>query len=141
MGRKTKWFYGINGKYAQPNHTSAEDGERACMHKLATLEDLQEENRLIVLPCKVGDELYEITQNCRGEMNIAHGTVREICPHGELHMHKDGSCAVWNICIDSSSATRYFRFSDMGKSIFLTCDGAVAALYMQKGGVCHESTE
>lgn len=47
------------GEKPNPHYTNCEEGYCA-MEKLADYEDLEEQGRLIKLPCKVGDDVYYI---------------------------------------------------------------------------------
>lgn len=82
-----------------------------ALNKLAKYEDLEEQNKLLKLPCAVGD------------------TVHEIFPNDE-----DGKIAEKEIMGFSSEAMMFYgnlfwtRFDKIGKTIFLTKEEAEAAL-------------
>lgn len=46
-----------------------------ALEKLAEYEDLEEQGRLIKLPCKVGDTVYVPTRDFVSELRIAHITI------------------------------------------------------------------
>lgn len=77
--------------------------------KLADYEDLEEQNRLLKLPCAVGDTIYAIYSD-EDSSFIEEPKVVEVSTH-----------RVW---IDSA----YFDYDDFGKTVFLTREEAEAAL-------------
>lgn len=87
-----------------------------AVNKLAAYEDAEEQGRLVMLPCKVGDTVFVITE--RGF--IAKGEVRNFRFFDKLivdvEYHHFGTCAT----------SRYW-----GETVFLTREEAEAAL---KGG-------
>ena len=80
-----------------------------AVDKLAEYEDLEEQNRLIKLPCAVGDTIYTIYSD-EDSSFIEEPKVVEVSTH-----------RVW---IDSA----YFDYDDFGKTVFLTREEAEAAL-------------
>jgi hypothetical protein len=82
-----------------------------AIKKLSDFEDLEEQNRLLKLPCAVGDTVYEIFPN-----------------------DEDGKIAEKEIVGFSSEAMMFYgnlfwtRFDKIGKTIFLTKEEAEAAL-------------
>lgn len=54
-------IYDISNKLFGLN-TSRADKTRIILEKLAEYEDLEEQGRLIKLPCKVGDTVYHVVQ-------------------------------------------------------------------------------
>ena len=80
-----------------------------AIDKLAEYEDLEEQNRLIKLPCAVGDTIYAIYSD-EDSSFIEEPKVVEVSTH-----------RVW---IDSA----YFDYDDFGKTVFLTREEAEAAL-------------
>ncbi len=64
MNRLTVRYTGFHVGYQNKHNTSVLCGEmsvpqiRECMDKLAEYEDLEEQGRLIKLPCKIGQSLY-----------------------------------------------------------------------------------
>lgn len=47
--RLTEWIYGVDERYAIPRMDLRANGHSRCMQKLAELEDLQEQGRLIIV--------------------------------------------------------------------------------------------
>ena len=83
-----------------------------CLRKLAEYETAEEEGRLVVLPCKVGDTVY--FPNKYAEIIIPF-TIVEFC------MFKDE----YAIIDDSDNE---YKIADFGKAVFLTHEEAEKAL-------------
>lgn len=58
MDRLTKWIDDGESRWAIPDPEIRSNGHGKCCNKLAELEDLEEQGRLLRLPCKVGDTVY-----------------------------------------------------------------------------------
>ena len=58
MKRLTKWIDDGEKRQAIPDPEIRSNGHGKCCNKLAELEDLEEQGRLLRLPCKVGDSVY-----------------------------------------------------------------------------------
>ena len=79
----------------------------------------EQDGRLVVLPCKVGDVVYGF----HGEKTILPMVVKwiETCTNG------------WCIAVQyAQMAPRFYRFSDFGKTVFLTSEEAEKALEAMK---------
>ena len=87
-----------------------------CIKKLAEYETAEEEGRLVVLPCKVGDTVY--FPNKYAEIIIPF-TIVEFC------MFKDE----YAIIDDSDNE---YKIEDFGKAVFLTHEEAEKALEEMK---------
>ena len=88
--------------------------EDTSQERLIELADAEKEGRLIVLPCKVGDTVFEIT-NLPGDGAIQMRFVAEIAwlsGHGTVLL----------------SSGLVIGFDDFGKTVFLTREEAEAAL-------------
>lgn len=91
------------------------EGEREyrVLDKLATYEDLEEQNLLVRLPCKVGDTVYVPTRNFISELRIImisvdmHGTYFRWMLNSGIYPNLDG-----------------FSISKLGKTVFLTREEA-----------------
>lgn len=94
-GNKT-WFNGYDKGYS-------------AINKCADYEDLEEQGKLLKLPCAVGDMVYTIYSDEDGSF-IEESKAEEVSTH-----------RVW---IDSM----YFDYDDFGKTVFLTRQEAEAAL-------------
>lgn len=97
-------------------------GFQDILAKLAHYEDLEESGRLVVLPCEVGDYIYDISEftdrNEHPEMIVVRAY------YIELSLDADGEI---NYCI----AGYDYKKEDFGKTVFRTIEEAEAAL---KGG-------
>lgn len=139
MERLTKRREDGKGIMLDPAHTRV----IRAIDRLAYYEDMEEQGRLVVLPCKVGDTVYRICPKC----NDKH----------------DGSCenCAWRSCMTNCGCTTYGLWGDgqyppdectivpykvfwnyipnmiekFGKTVFLTREDAERAL---KEGADHE---
>ena len=128
MERLTKTYSdGTHGASdSLPCGRNSYDYKRLLIEKLGKYEDLEEQNRLIKLPCKVGDIVqdndygrpcaYTITAFSFGECE------EYIC---EPVTAKE---AVFYYANSSGSITGSFAGSEIGKSVFLTKSEAEAKL-------------
>ena len=95
------------------------------VEKLANYEDLEEQGRLVKLPCKVGDVVYvKMASYCK--THYVEAEVRDF-----VHFISCGFCAV--------VTSKYFDkenipFSEFGKTIFLTKEEVEAKLKELRGG-------
>ena len=76
------------------------------------------ENGVIVLPCKVGDVVYQITRNFISEFRVR---FVEIATCGNLFLHTD----LISVIVYTGEV---FSESDIGKTVFLTREEAEKAL-------------
>lgn len=60
MKRLTMWIDDGENRQAIPDPEIRSNGHGKCCNKLAEYEDLEEQGRLLRLPCKVGDTVYVI---------------------------------------------------------------------------------
>lgn len=97
-----------------------------ALSKLRYYEDLEEQDRLIILPCKIEDTLY-ITEPRFYNYEKHEGIQRGVCKSYELD---DRYGWVIKVALDEGEPhTLYFyNFSKFGKSVFLTREEAEAAL-------------
>lgn len=82
---------------------------RSWLNELKQYKDLEEQGKLLKLPCKVGDTVYTIYSDEDGSF-IEEPKVVEISTH-----------RIW-------IARMYFDYDDFGKTVFLTQAEAEAAL-------------
>lgn len=85
----------------------------------------EQEGRLVVLPCKIGDTVYLVTNGGikKTEVESIHQWTSD---HWKLSTHTDRMSAYW---------TGYeIDFRGIGKTVFLTREEASAALEALKGG-------
>lgn len=94
---------------------SAEDCEwlADCLTKFKEYQQLEEQGRLIKLPCKVGDTLY----SALGE-KVLKSEVISVKYHCEAENH--GVFIRERIIIDTDDFETEINFSDIGKTVFLT---------------------
>lgn len=88
------------------------------LERAQELAQVEKDGRLIVLPCKVGDTVYEA--NKRGFVS----TYKVISVH-------ISDCSVligWELMDGIYSNLNGFEVSALGKTVFLTCEEAEAAL-------------
>lgn len=111
---------------------SRADKTRMILEKLAEYEDLEEQGRLIKLPCKVGDTVWDndYGRPCAYTITaFSFGECEEyIC---EPVTTKE---AVFYYANSSGSITGSFAESEIGKSVFLTKSEAEAKLKELRGG-------
>lgn len=96
---------------AIPRMDLKNNGHQRCMERLAEYEDLEEQNRLLKLPCAVGDMVYVLRLD-----NTAYMMNNE---------------KVWEIIEDKFEI---FHFDSIGKTVFLTREEAEAALKELESG-------
>lgn len=89
--------------------------------RLRELAEADKDGRVAVLPCKVGDVVYGF----HGEKTILPMVAKWI------ETNTDG----WCIAVQyTPMAPRFYRFSDFGKTVFLTSEKAEKALEARKDG-------
>lgn len=92
---------------------------------LRELAQAEQDGRLVVLPCKVGDTVYLVTNGeiKKTEVESIH---QWTSGHWKLGAHTDKKYTYW---------TGYeIDFEGVGKTVFLTREEAEAALEAQQGG-------
>lgn len=88
---------------------------QACIKKLGEYEDAEEQGRLFVLPCKLGDTLYDAYTG-----DIRHHYVTEFSTRGkDIDIQVNDFYAVGGC---------YCHASDIGKTVFLSHEEAEKAL-------------
>lgn len=105
----------LTGTYCRGNFECT-----ACIDKLAEYEDLEEQRKMLKLPCVIGDTVYQINKNV-----INSATVTEI---GVLSL-KTGHFVTQITCLDDiyNNKTCYLTF-DFNRSVFFTRKEAEQAL-------------
>ena len=124
MKRLTKRMDDGSARY---NHTAeASVTNDALLTRLAYYEDLEEQGRLVVLPCKVGDKLY-ITEPRFYNYEKHEGVQNGVCEGYELD---DRFGWIVKVSLEKGEPhTLYFyNFSKFGKTVFLTREEAEKAL-------------
>ena len=106
-------------------------GRNKAYYKLQHYEDLEEQSRLIELPCKVGDTVWSFVYE-----TIICGEV--IAIKYEIEVENYGTSIVEKITIDFSDIDGEFEatvdFQDFGKKVFLTKEETEATLKELKEG-------
>ena len=86
---------------------------------LEEYEDAEEEGRLVILPCGLGDTIYRIRPTLDGIV-----ICRDIVGHNIERIKRDEANLIWFICNDGYS----FNVCEIGRTVFLTCEEAEKAL-------------
>lgn len=103
-------------------HIEAIEVATQALEKLKAYKDLEEQSRLVKLPCKVGDTVYGISMG-----KIINLTVNEIsifCMKGEK---------IINVKCQSNDEFRNYVEREFGKTVFLTKEEAGAKLKELRG--------
>ena len=133
MERLTRRSANGTGVYATPSgeHIEWENNRHNVLQKLADYEDLEEQGRLIKLPCKVGDTVWDndCGRPCAYTITaFSFGECEEyIC---EPVTTKE---VVFYYANSSGSITGSFAESEIGKSVFLNKAEAEAKLKELRG--------
>lgn len=114
-------LYSCYGAEPTPHYANCDEGYCA-MEKLVEYEDMEEQGKLLKLPCTVGDIVYEV-QEIRHRIQPLEITSVYIGRMGELYFYwelKDGIGIYQNV--------KGFGKSQLGQTVFLTREEAEAAL-------------
>ena len=104
---------------AEGRYIVMRDAEQEGVARLRELAEADRDGRLVVPPCKVGDVVYGF----HGKKTILPMVAKWI------ETNTDG----WCIAVQyAPMAPRFYRFSDFGKTVFLTREEAEAALEAMK---------
>lgn len=102
-----------------------------ALNKLAEYEDLEEQGLLLRLPCKVGDTVYVIEDECEYMLGDCH--TKQLCRECEYrNLHIEES-------VLNSTKDIVLQLELFGKTVFLTQSEAEEAL--KKGDDNHANTE
>ncbi len=96
--------------------------------KLRHYENLEEQNQLIKIHCKVGDTVWELCKCDNGIYRIFPMEVKQVVPYGSVRWIKGKEPTTWNIYTTSDYTDMYKNFYDFGKTVFLTHEEAKSAL-------------
>lgn len=123
-----KTLYQCYGSEPMPHYANCDEGYCA-VEKLAEYEDLEEQGKLLKLPCAVGDTVYEV-QDLR--KRIQSYTVIAV------HVSNCGNLYGWELKDGKGIFSNINGFSEyaLGKSVFLTKEEAEAALKELEGKKC-----
>lgn len=81
--------------------------------------DANAEGRLLILPCKVGDEVYFLRHYFDGSAEIV---------HGKISMLQQKSDLSWKFRVSEGGSVFDRKMHDIGNTVFLTREEAEAAL-------------
>lgn len=113
--------------YGQPPYGKEIEGTAELLlrmaEKLDEYEILEEQGKLLKLPCAVGDTVYHICTLKKGESEIIEMKVGCLEPCGAIMQHK-GVYKIWNVYAETDYTKGYFKFFDFGKTVFLTREEA-----------------
>lgn len=98
-------------------------GYQRCINKLAHYEDLEDQGRLIELPCKWGETVYQIVKCDDGITKIFEMKVCATAPCGQLYGN-----TIWNFYLEDKYSKSYCRYFDFGRTVFHTREEAEAKL-------------
>lgn len=98
---------------------------RMALDKLATYEDLEEQGRLIKLPCKVGDTVYAIGFNNNKPIIYESVVLSILITEKEI---------AFNVKVDEFEINSQLKQSMFDKTVFLTKSEAEAKLKELRGG-------
>ena len=122
MERLTRRSANGTGVYATPSGEPVkwENNRHNVLQKLADYEDLEEQGRLVKLPCKIGTKVYNITWWDDVQEKVV---VKGKTYYRTIHKHKV-----------SKSTFGYTDIEEIGKTVFLTKSEAEAKLKELRGG-------
>ena len=89
-----------------------------ALNKLAAYEDAEEQGRIIVLPCKVGDVVYSVFNGKARELKVISYSVLNSTAGNYRNTHS----------VNSRGAVLSYELCDFGKTVFLTREEAERAL-------------
>lgn len=121
-----KCFEKCDGLGASSKCNNCEITTSVC-EKLREYEDLEEQGRLIKLPCKVGDVVYYVCNN-----RVMSSEVLSVKYHAEAENH--GVFIRERLSVDFEGIPAEIDFNTIGKTVFLTRDEAEAKLKELRGG-------
>lgn len=120
-----KCFEKCNGLGASSKCDNCEIMTSVC-EKLGDYEDLEEQGRLVKLPCKVGDTVFYISEKIILEYEVVGFSVDKTGArliYGEHHVDENDETYSCNLSVDR-----------IGKTVFLTKAEAEAKLKELRGG-------
>ena len=99
--------------------------------QLKEYQQLEEQGLLLRLPCKVGNIFYCIA----GESvkRIHEMEVLDVNPFGAIYYEDNEIIKIYNIYLDGNIGYLHCRFSDIGRTVFLTQAEAEAKLKELRG--------
>lgn len=122
-----KCFEKCNGFGASSECDDCEIMTSVC-EKLGDYEDLEEQNRLVKLPCKVGDIIYRV--NAGAKEPVIKMRVLQV---NYKQLHKDRIIIRIDAMNDNDMRESCYLLEDFGKNVFLTKAEAEAKLKELRG--------
>lgn len=101
------------------------DYDYECFKKLAYYEDLEEDGRLVIVPCKKGDIVYVICTRCLSMSHCEEECDCETCPYDDEYVidKKIATDTLISMLIDNKNTTFVF-----GKNVFTNYEEAEKSL-------------
>lgn len=135
--KSLKTLYSCYGEKPNSYYSNCEEGYCA-MEKLADYEDLEEQGRLIKLPCKVGDTVHVVTSpfNVFDDIEYDENMKDEVYESyvSSITFYECGEQYRIYAKATNHFIGAYFRECDFGKTVFLTKSEAEAKLKELRGG-------
>ena len=127
MERLTRRSANGTGVYATPSGEPVkwEDNRHNVLQKLTEYEDLEEQGRLIILPCKVGDTVYAIGFNNNKPIIYESVVLSILITEKEI---------AFNVKVDEFGINSKLKQSMFDKTVFLAKSEAEAKLKELRGG-------
>lgn len=119
-----KTLYSCYGEKPNSYYSNCEEGYCA-MEKLADYEDLEEQGRLVILPCKVGDTVYAIGFNNNKPIIYESVVLSILITEKEI---------AFNVKVDEFGINSKLKQSMFDKTVFLAKSAAEAKLKELRGG-------
>lgn len=122
-----KCFEKCNGLGASSKCDNCEIMTSVC-EKLGEYEDLDEQGRLVILPCKVGDTLYRVNKGAKKPvimMRVLQLYIKQL--------HKDRTVIRIDAINDDDMGESCYFLENIGKTVFLTKSEAEAKLKELRG--------
>lgn len=122
-----KCFEKCNGLGASGECDNCEIMTSVC-EKLGEYEDLEEQCRLVILPCKVGDTLYRVNKGAKKPvimMRVLQLYIKQL--------HKDRTVIRIDAINDDDMGESCYFLENIGKTVFLTKSEAEAKLKELRG--------
>ena len=91
------------------------------LEQVKELAKAKADGRLVELPCKVGDEVW--LQNIFTE-DISKGVVRDLLCTSSRDAQWNLVNNGWTIKVESGALSHFFKFGDIGNTVFLTREAA-----------------
>lgn len=130
MERLTKTYSdGTHGASdSLPCGENSYDYKNLLIERLGKYEDVEEQGRLVILPCKVGDTLYRVNKGAKEPVIMMR--VLQLCIK---QLHKDRTAIKIITINDDDMGENCYFLEDIGKTVFLTKSEAEAKLKELRG--------